>query len=560
MSEVSEAGIITDPGLVPIPEITDDDILRMGDSKTLKQLKEQGAFLSKQLDKQIKGSEDKEKDLFILAIFYLNSRKTEEETFEKLAGRNAKLAECDQFTFEELQDIRDHAARYIAIMQQVKRDDVQQEAKEEIINQEPDEIDIAADEIIQNCKVMDHFLKTFKTLHSGDEDCAKVMLLSSVCGSSLTSEGIHFHVTGKKGIGKTTAIRAFLKLWPEEYVIAGEFSLKNLYYNPNLKPGAVVWPDDSYANPESESHIKRAMSTFQDPTEYHSVGKGESGTNEGITMKIPPRIVFFGSNTGKPGSDELSDRQYRVTIVQTPESDKAFWEYLKKRIKTGDGAGHVSDDMMICRRILEKFKTHRFKVVVPFADRMVFTSLEIRRDVEMFLSFVDAVTVLNYAKRQQKKGEDTDGEFIILEATEEDFFTACRIFKISENLGGRKYQTSTDEQKLAIWMSEQMAFYPDGILEQDIIKKYGEPRGMNRTTIKRLLTGRDGESGIINQIPGAYQTKVNDMETEAEETQTGWRIVTKRRGRAQNLYVVPLGITAQTSIDDFGFVRLMESG
>jgi hypothetical protein len=50
------------------------------------------------------------------------------------------------------------------------------------------------------------------------------------------------------------------------------------------------------------------------------------------------------------------------------------------------------------------------------------------------------------------------------------------------------------------------------------------------------------------------------METEAEETQTGGRIVTKRRGRAQNLYVVPLGITAQTSIDDFGFVRLMESG
>lgn len=538
-----------------IPVVTDDDILRMATPyNTLKQVRNRGAFL---FNEPVDESNIKS-EAFFISVFLLQSRDKRDKVIDNLSKRyKAKKPEdgC-RLNFEELEAIEEHASRYIAYMQRITRESMD-EVKQAEEEQGPTEIDLAADEIINRQAVMEHFLKTFKTRHAGDEESAKVMMLVSMAGSSLTSEGIHFHATGKKGTGKTTAIRAFLSLWPEEYVMAGEFSLKGLYYH-KVKQGHAIWPDDSYANPESESHIKRAMSTFQEPTIYYSVGKGDNGSNEGLTFTIPPRVCFFGSNTGKPGSDELADRQYRISMIQTPEGDKAFWEYLKKRIKTGEGAGHDSEDVLICRAILRKFKGQRFKVIIPFADRMEFTSLEIRRDIEMFLSFVDAVTVMNYAGREQMKGEDSEGEFTILTATEADFLTACRIFKASENQGGRKMQLSQDEMNLAIWMSKQMDFDSDGILEQDILKKYGELKGMGRTAIKRLLTGRNGNGGLINQIPGAHAMKVSDMETEAEETEIRGKIITKRRGKSQNLYFVPRGMTPQTAVDDFGFVYLKE--
>ena len=389
-----------------------------------------------------------------------------------------------------------------------------------------------------------------------------MMMLISVTGSSLTSEGIHMFLTGKKGTGKSTAIRAFLHLWPPEYVVSGEFSPRALYYNTNLKPGCAIWPDDWYSTPEVESHIRRIMSEFQQETQYQTVGKGEGGTNQGITITIPPRVSFFFSNTSDTGSTELADRQYRLSIVADDASDKAFWEFLKERIKTGREPSPDTEDVKICREILRYYKGRRFKVIVPFADRIEFKSLKVRRDISMFISFIDACAILNHTGRTRTEESDDEGPITIVEASEEDFKQAILLFEASANDGGREHKLSKEEMSLLIWLSGKLNEYPDGIPERIIHAEYlsGDKRKPSRGTIRRILYGKDNKGGgILDKYPGCDIG--NDSETDMlqeEVQQSGIYRTIKRRGKSQKLIIVPSGITSQSDLSVFVFAELKE--
>lgn len=528
--------------------------LRLAADRDLSKVVESGAYFYKS---DINEATDPFNALFDVAVYQVVKGIPASEIIGMLASKNKSIKpEGNRYSLPDIQNIK--AAAY-EFTQWVKLHENSDE-----INEASEDIKQKALDIINRQAVMDHFLNTFRTLHAGDEESAKVMMLISITGSSLTSEGIHMFLTGPKGTGKSTAIRAFLHLWPPEYVVSGEFSPRGLYYNENLKPGCAIWPDDWYSKPEIESHIRRIMSEFQHETQYQTVGKGDGGSNQGMTVTIPPRVSFFFSNTSDTGSDELADRQYRLSIVPDDASDKAFWEFLKDRIKTGREPSPETEDVQVCREILRVFKNKRFKVIVPFADRIEFKSLKVRRDISMFISFIDACAILNYPGRTCTEEPDDDGLITIVEASEDDFNQALLQFDASANYGGREHKLSKEEMSLLIWLSKKMNEYPDGIPERIVHRDYlssenERKRKPSRSTLRRILYGKEGNGGIIDKVPGCDTLKENEMDMDQEEIQDyGTHRTVKRRGKTQNLLIVPAGISENTSICDYSFATLKE--
>lgn len=528
--------------------------LRLAADRDLSKIIESGAYFHKT---DINEATDPYNALFDIAVYQVNKGTPASEIIGILAAKNKGVKpEGNRYSLPDIQTIKSAAYEFT---QWIKIHETEEE-----VSESSEEIKQKALDIIKKQGVMNQFLKAFKTLHAGDEESAKVMMLTSVTGSSLTSEGIHMFLTGPKGSGKSTAIRAFLHLWPPEYVVSGEFSPRGLYYNENLKPGCAIWPDDWYSKPEIESHIRRIMSEFQQETQYQTVGKGDGGTNQGITVTIPPRVSFFFSNTSDTGSDELADRQYRLSISPDDASDKAFWEFLKDRIKTGREPSPETEDIQVCREILRVFKNKRFKVIVPFADRIEFKSLKVRRDISMFISFIDACAILNYNGRTCTEETCNDEPVTVVEASEEDFKQALLLFDASANDGGREHKLSKEEMSLLIWLSKKMSEYPDGIPERIVHSDYlssenEKKRKPSRSTLRRILYRKEGTGGIIDKVPGCDTLKENEMDMDQEEIQDyGTHRTVKRRGKTQNLLIVPTGISENTSICDYSFATLKE--
>ena len=499
MSEVSEAGIITEPEFLPTPEVTDDDILRMGDSKTLKQLKEQGAFLSKQLDKQIKGSGDKAKDLFILAIFYLNSGKTEEDTFEKLAGRNAKLAECDQFTFEELQDIRDHAARYIAIMQQVKRDAVQQEAKEEIINQEPDEIDIAAEGLLESGNLYKEYMRLFSTLHVADERTAEVLLVGYLAQSLHAPDVIIQPVLdGEKGSGKSSGVLAALHLMPEEYVCKAAFSPKSLFRY-GLPDKSIIYIDDDTWDPELGAAIKRYMNDVTEGTKYITLDQNR----EPVALDFPFKCMFITSCVGDSGDDQLLDRQFRITVSKDQHKQRKHQDMVKRELATGQPRRLVeNDDIKTVRRALSKYREYDFQVFFPEAGKMRFVDGASMRDIEVFKIFLRASAILHYRQRRHEIKDNIVTVWSEGEQYKEDLRFANQVFKM--NAEQRELKTNGAEG--AVYDAiKKLTEAGEEVTLNDIVQNIGK----SLTTVRDAIYGRDGVGGLVSKVPGLTVQKVS---------------------------------------------------
>lgn len=406
------------------------------------------------------------------------------------------------------------------------------------------DIEEEAAEIIRTGRILEYMQGVFKTIHAGDLEVCSIITLAGAAGACLTTKGIQPFLTGVMGTGKSSAIRSVLHLWPREFVISGEFSNRGLFYDEDLKPGAVIWPDDWYTSPEIESLVKRSMSNFQCRTDYTTVAKGPGGVNVGVKKSIPPRLTYIFSATADAGSGELLDRQYRVSLVPSEESDKAYLEFFYNRLEQAEQELPESREVMICRSAMRQIKEKLFKVKIPYIRRLNFTNIRNKRDMEMFADFLQAVTILNY---QMRRTEQDDQGIITIYSDETDFRIAQTIFQTNDT-GGMALKLNKSEQALLEWMATNS---PDsGLPEQMIVREYGDKNKISRTTIRNYLYGRDFNGGICGKVPGAYFIK----ETRTADTGEHSRI-----GKTMNVIHIPS--SAQSAIDGYtSFVTLRGGG
>jgi hypothetical protein len=263
---------------------------------------------------------------------------------------------------------------------------------------EVDDTQIAVNAIMENSPIMPVFESTYSKLHCGDLESLRCVILASCLMSSVSSRGLHPAVTGDKGRGKTTSIKAGIHLIPQESIVRGSLSPKVLLYMEKLVHGKVIFfIDDILLNEEIGAVLKRCMSNFQEGTYHHIVDKGEHKIH-----RLPPRCMVINTSVDAQGDDQLRDRQLLIGI--TGGDDSAYVDWEQSRRMTGEKELPVTPEVIICRRIMatilqKEFQVHHHRAID-------FTYKSDRRLINQLYDLVEASAILHY---KQRKHETVDG-------------------------------------------------------------------------------------------------------------------------------------------------------
>ena len=363
------------------------------------------------------------------------------------------------------------------------------------------DVEAEALEILETGDPLQKLRETFATLHSGDREVIDTIAVAVGAQSCVTTQGVQPALTGGKGAGKTSAAKAGVHLFPREYLIEGTFSNKALFYA-ELKPGMIVFSDDTTLNPDMTDLVKRCMSSFQDVTEYRTV---DSKLRPRVHA-IPPRTVFLFTSLGDQGDDQLNDRQFKVGVETDERTDAAYEDFLKAKAIEGEPDYPLSREVLLCRAMVREVKRHLFRVRMPFFKYVAFEDKTNRRIMRNFVDFIAAVAALRFAQRERSVPDERG--VVTLTATVADMRTAASLFKTNEDT--RKLGLTKEE--LVLW--HLIASRGGEIGEDDLIElcgKEGRSRSGTRTHVRRLIYGRtdrgaDG-GGLLGKVPGATVRK-----------------------------------------------------
>jgi len=375
----------------------------------------------------------------------------------------------------------------------------------EIARKTPPELEAAAEDLLQEGRVLEYFRDVYGGMHSGDVPVLDSILCGAAVQSAINTMGIQPALNGPSGAGKTSGAKAALHLMPPELVFKTSLSSKALFYDERLRPGCIIFSDDTTLAFDILDTIKRAMSNFQEPTEHLTVDRGANSENRARALVIPPRQMFLFTAVGDTGDDQLNDRQYMISVEQTPDTEREFDEFLKARVATGREEYPVTDDVLVCREILRTVRAHLFRVRVPFAHAVRFTDLSKKRNMGSFFDYVMASAILNFRRRPQGHTPGDEENVITLTATVEDFEAAREIFRANEDT--RAYDLNKEERALLDWIIERSDGI--GIAEPDIVRDYRTRGGkaLSRAKVLRLLHGRADQAsrgGLLAKVPGMY--------------------------------------------------------
>jgi hypothetical protein len=375
-------------------------------------------------------------------------------------------------------------------------------------------------EILTTGEPMEYFVKEYRQRHIGDELVMRLIALVSCCQVCEHSFGIHPALDGVRGSGKSSAVAAALSLLPPEFIYNGTFSAKALHYA-DLKPGTIIFSDDTLPNEDLIDVMKRSMSSFHDPVMHLTLSKNR----DSLVVSIPPECVFILTSVGLSSDDQLRDRQVVIPIDKNPELDRQYVDYLNTRALTGT-TNEITPDLEICRQIMRIIKENRYRVVVPFANRIQFSpeAMGNRRAMNNFYDYLWASAILFHRQREHKK---MDG-YVEVTAAIDDFTRAQTMFPRSESVWDLKL--SKREQQVY-----QMIAGSPGIQESEITKKLGMDKGY----VHRLLHGDPHRSlaGLKDKAPVDYVREYN-----------------KDSGRQANIWT----ITRRLKEGIFDFVSLVD--
>ena len=402
------------------------------------------------------------------------------------------------------------------------------------------EITDRALEILKTGSPLQFFHDTFATIHSGDVPVLDTILCGAAVQAAVNTKGIQPALNGPRGAGKTSGARAAVHLFPQEYVFTTSLTSKALFYDRRLMPGCIVFSDDTELEAGLLSTIKRAMSFFQEETEHLTVDKGPGNENVARALCIPPRQMFLFTAVGDTGDDQLNDRQFMLSIDQTPGAEAAYDDFLKEQVKEGRQEYPVTEEVLVCQEILRFVKSHLFRVKIPYADAVKFRDCSKKRNMGTFFDFIMASAILKFLQRKHSLTEGDPEDIVTITATVEDFHTARSIFKTNEDT--RAYDLNREERALLDWIVEHADGF--GLPEPDIIRGYsreGKSRNSTRAKIRRLLYGRDGSP---NTITGGLLAKVPGMTVEMQTRRIGEEV-------KKTVNVISTPPWAKSGLDDF---------
>ncbi len=386
------------------------------------------------------------------------------------------IKEINRITKMPKGPLREHVDKRAAEIQAEKA------AKDLDIEEYPTSIKQAGDNILSNGKVMKFLLQQYHKNHIGDNNAGKVLFLSFVSGSSLTSSGLQPGITGDAQIGKTDAMLAVLHCLPKRWSMDTGLSDKAAFYI-DFKPGQVVFSDDIIWTQGLAYMFKEAMSKFQSGARWTTVMK-INGRMTSVTKDIPPLVLWWLTSADGAPDDQVESRQYPLDVDTTLShaivvSDSLDARRQERKIKFAEDKG-----ILTARYILDQIRQKGpFKVVIPYAKQIDYKLKKDYRGHNQFLDLIDALAILNHKQREVKGG--------YIEATIDDFQEAQDIFSAKNE--SHATGLTTPELEIVRCMAEK-----DTWTQEELSKATGK----SQSTISKRLNAIMGKTAYITKHRG----------------------------------------------------------
>ncbi|MBN1134081.1 MAG: hypothetical protein JXA38_04050 [Methanosarcinaceae archaeon] len=332
-------------------------------------------------------------------------------------------------------------------------------------------------DIMEHGEPVKFILDTFSTIHVGDEETAKTLLVSIGCQSVKNSEGIQPKVSGGSGKGKTHCCKAMLWLIPPKYAISTTLSDKVIYYM-DIPEGSIIFSDDVNLNETMEGVIKRSTTNYQ-VGDTHTTLDGNRNVQ---SLTIPPRVSWWLTSVNDEQSIQYLNRTFGGDVNETEKQDKDVMNFQLKLAANGLDAYPLNEDILICREIIEEVKNHLFNVKIPYAEVIKWVDPSNRRNLNIFLDMIKAFAVFRF---KQRVIEDNFLHAIIDDFDDASVLYSCR----AENQG---LKINNNERKLVKFLQERRAADTKEI--QKALK-------ISQGTVHNLLHGRKetDDSGLLGK-------------------------------------------------------------
>lgn len=348
-------------------------------------------------------------------------------------------------------------------------------------SEEYKKIHTAAIKELKTKNPMEKFIAAYKQSHIGHYQILKAIVYAECLKSSCTTKGLQPAVNGKKGSGKSHAVRTSVHLLPRESLYRGTLSPMSLYHM-KPKPKTTFYIDDAVLDTQLIATMKRKQTEFHENTDYYTLVD-----REWKTITIPKRMVFILTSVIAAGDDQLSDRSLLIEIKNEKSDDEEFYKFENLRRMEGRPEFEETEDVSICREMLSHIDSKEFKVVVPSID---FAYYHDRRLMGQIYDLMEGSAILNYMNR--KNDEHLGKDIITVYATKEDLKNAIDfdMFKFS-NKNAAERLTKTD-----IAIDEKIQNLFTGDVCKFTEKELAEKLNVTLPTMRYYLYGKtkDGKS------------------------------------------------------------------
>ena len=264
--------------------------------------------------------------------------------------------------------------------------------------------------------------------------------MSFASRSVVNSNGLHVLVTGESGKGKSHAFDTMLQHIPPEFRLAGRLSDKALFYIKDTKPGTAICLDDVSLSEHMQEVLKGVTTSFKTPFRYHTVNKDRSG----MTLTIPERCVWWVAKVEGSGDDQVWNRMLTCWIDDSREQDdKVLTRELVAASQLPGTSEGIRDEVRICHHIWSQILPAY--VVIPYAEKIRFSSSSNRRNPGMLLDLIKSIAIL----RQYQREQETISKTTVVYATAQDFKQACQIYQALNGVsGGQASKLTRSEAEL----------------------------------------------------------------------------------------------------------------
>lgn len=376
-----------------------------------------------------------------------------------------------------------------------------------------DKADRMAEHILRRGEPIKYILQTVAKKHIGDENTEEAMCVSIAGQCCINTAGIQIVVNGESGSGKSDGTKKHLHLVPKRWKRSTSLSAKALYYM-ELKPGTVIFSDDTNMDQELGEVFKQSTTNYQEYTIRTSVKDQEKHT-----ISIPPRINLFLTCVQSNVSDQILNRQLVFETDSGPEQKNKIFDLQRKLETDGINPLEVTLRVLICRRIYSKLKENLFNVAIPYGDRIDILDKSNSRVLPLLCDMIKGYAIFKWKQRKI----DENGKLL---ADEEDFERAKALFNSRvENTMTKLTNAETEIVKFILLNQAKNRGIGCSISDISV------GTGVAYHTVNRLVMGRKDrdDGGLLAKMKGMRK---EDM-TITEYTREGGELMESKGRKAE---------------------------